>query len=77
MQANGLGPDQVSQIRGYADQKLRSASDPLDPANRRITLIVQYVEKKDDEESGATAGEAKGTGNEGKEGEKPAEGGKH
>ena len=43
MQQHGLRGDQVSQVRGYADQKLRNNKDPLEPANRRITLIVQYI----------------------------------
>lgn len=42
MQQRGLRPDQISQVRGYADQKLRIPSNPLDPSNRRISLIVQY-----------------------------------
>src|SRR3984885_10039989 len=37
MQDNGLRKDQVSQVRGYADQKLRVPKDPLDPSNRRIS----------------------------------------
>jgi chemotaxis protein MotB len=43
MQASGLGVNQVSQVRGYADQKLRVPENPLDPSNRRISLIVQYL----------------------------------
>jgi chemotaxis protein MotB len=43
MQASGLRSNQVSQVRGYADQKLRVPEDPLDPSNRRISLIVQYL----------------------------------
>jgi len=46
MQNDGLRENQVSQVRGYADQLLRSKSDPFDPSNRRISVIVQYVEKK-------------------------------
>jgi chemotaxis protein MotB len=45
MQQAGLRDNQVTQVRGYADQKLRKPSDPLDPGNRRISLIVQYVVK--------------------------------
>jgi chemotaxis protein MotB len=41
MQQQGVRPDQIAQVRGYADQKLRNAADPNDPANRRITLIIQ------------------------------------
>jgi chemotaxis protein MotB len=43
MQENGLGESQVSQVRGFADQRLRKPDAPLDPANRRVSLIVQYV----------------------------------
>jgi chemotaxis protein MotB len=43
MQVSGLRENQVSQVRGYADQKLRVPSNPLDPSNRRISLIVQYL----------------------------------
>jgi chemotaxis protein MotB len=43
MQTAGLRKDQVSQVRGYADQKLRVPGNPMDPSNRRISLIVQYV----------------------------------
>lgn len=46
MQLNGIGENQVTQVRGFADQKLRNKADPLDPANRRISLIVQYLDKK-------------------------------
>jgi chemotaxis protein MotB len=47
MQASGLRANQVSQVRGYADQKLRVPSNPLDPSNRRISLIVQYLSPDD------------------------------
>ncbi|MFZ0479795.1 MAG: flagellar motor protein MotB [Terriglobales bacterium] len=51
MQQSGLRDDQVAQVRGFADQRLRSANSPLDPSNRRISLIVQYVENPISEES--------------------------
>lgn len=43
MQGQGLRRDQVSQVRGYADQRLRVTQNPLDPSNRRISLILQYL----------------------------------
>jgi chemotaxis protein MotB len=43
METTGLRKGQVSQVRGYADQKLRVPDDPMDPSNRRISLIVQYL----------------------------------
>jgi chemotaxis protein MotB len=46
MQGNGIREDQVTQVRGFADQRLRKPDAPLDSSNRRISLIVQYLEKK-------------------------------
>src|SRR5450631_3989779 len=45
MQASGVRDDQVGQVKGFADQQLRKADSPLDPSNRRISVIVQYLEK--------------------------------
>lgn len=44
LQAGGVGPNQISQVRGYADQELRVPANPLDPANRRVSLIVQWMD---------------------------------
>jgi chemotaxis protein MotB len=44
MQGTGLRPNQISQVRGYADQMLRVPGNPFDPSNRRISLIVQYLD---------------------------------
>jgi chemotaxis protein MotB len=44
LQQGGIGPSQISQVRGYADQMLRVPSNPLDPSNRRISLIVQWLD---------------------------------
>ena len=56
MQANGVGSNQVTQVRGFADQRLRKADDSLDPSNRRISLIVQYVEKNEEDAKPSAAG---------------------
>ena len=42
LQENGVGPTQISQVRGFADQRLRVKDKPLDASNRRISLIVQW-----------------------------------
>jgi chemotaxis protein MotB len=47
MQQEGLGPNQVVQVRGFADQLLRKPGDPFDPSNRRISLIVEYLDIQD------------------------------
>ena len=33
--------NQVTQVRGYADQLLRVKNNPYDPSNRRITILVK------------------------------------
>jgi chemotaxis protein MotB len=42
MQENGMREDQVTQVRGFADQSPRNPKDPDDPGNRRVTMIIQY-----------------------------------
>ena len=38
----GVRPQQVVEVRGYADQKLLDAQDPQDPKNRRVSLVVRF-----------------------------------
>jgi chemotaxis protein MotB len=45
----GLRSDQVSQVRGFADQRLRNLKDSFDPANRRVSIIVQYINSAPEE----------------------------
>ena len=47
MQANGIRAGQISQVRGFADQRLRKPNDPEDASNRRISVIVQHTVKTD------------------------------
>jgi len=44
MMQNGLREDQVNEVRGFADQRLRNPKNPDDASNRRISLIVRYLE---------------------------------
>jgi chemotaxis protein MotB len=62
MMEHGIGENQVTQVRGFADQRLRKTQDPLDPANRRISLIVQYTEKQPTTPAAAAPGAAESTG---------------
>ncbi len=41
LQQAGVRSDQVTQVRGYADQFLRVRSNPYDPSNRRISILVK------------------------------------
>ncbi len=43
MGQSGLRPDQVAQVRGFADQRLRSPKNPLEASNRRVSIIVQHL----------------------------------
>ncbi len=43
MGQSGLRPDQVAQVRGFADQRLRSPKKPLEASNQRVSIIVQYL----------------------------------
>jgi chemotaxis protein MotB len=45
MEQSGLRPDQVNDVRGFADQRLRKKEAPEDASNRRISVIVRYLEK--------------------------------
>jgi chemotaxis protein MotB len=46
MEEAGIRPDQVSYVRGFADRQLKDPANPLDPANRRVSLIIQYQQVK-------------------------------
>lgn len=46
MQDKGLRDHQVVQVRGYADQRLWKPKEPDNPANRRVSIIVQYQDAK-------------------------------
>jgi chemotaxis protein MotB len=43
MESDGLQANQVGQVRGFADQNLRVPNDPENAANRRVSVIVQYL----------------------------------
>ena len=43
MELSGLRTDQVAEVRGFADQRLRKPEDPNNASNRRVSIIVQYI----------------------------------
>ena len=43
MDNSGLQPEQVVQVRGFADRKPRKPGQPTDPSNRRISILIQFV----------------------------------
>jgi chemotaxis protein MotB len=44
LQQHGMEDSRFAQVRGFADQMPRAHTDPMDASNRRVTLIVQWVE---------------------------------
>jgi chemotaxis protein MotB len=54
MQA-GLRTDQISQVRGFADQRLLVKREPTNPSNRRISIIVRNLQIDAQEEQATQA----------------------
>jgi chemotaxis protein MotB len=54
LQESGVRPDQVADVRGYADQKLRKPKDPTSASNRRVSIVVKY--RTPDDPAFASAG---------------------
>jgi chemotaxis protein MotB len=46
MEVSGVRPEQIGAVRGYAARQLRHPEDPNAASNRRISVIVQYLETK-------------------------------
>jgi chemotaxis protein MotB len=42
MESTGLRPNQVVQVRGFADRQPRVSDQPDDASNRRVSVIVRY-----------------------------------
>lgn len=42
---NGLGANQISEVRGFADTKLRDRNRPFDESNRRISILIKLEGK--------------------------------
>jgi chemotaxis protein MotB len=40
--AAGIVPTRVREVRGHADRALRVASNPFDPANRRVSILIPF-----------------------------------
>ena len=42
LEASGLPPERVDEVRGMADRRPRVPDDPYAPANRRISILLPY-----------------------------------
>jgi chemotaxis protein MotB len=56
MQSSGVRSDQITQVRGFADQKLKLPEKPADPSNRRVSVVVQNAPPPASKASIAPAG---------------------
>ena len=43
IEASGVDPSRIQEVRGMADRDLRVPSNPLDPANRRISILLPFT----------------------------------
>ena len=50
---SGLTDQRISQVRGFADQRLLLKKDPTNPSNRRISIIVRNQGLDEQEEASA------------------------
>ncbi len=66
LQQDGVRGNQVTQVRGYADQLLRVKTNPYDPTNRRISILVKNADGKTAEVAPVKAGSAQSAGVKGK-----------
>jgi chemotaxis protein MotB len=41
LESSGVQPHQIEAVRGFADMRLRNPEEPLDPGNRRISIVVR------------------------------------
>jgi chemotaxis protein MotB len=55
---SGLDPSRISQVRGFADQRLLLKDDPTNPSNRRISIIVRNEGLDENEEKMASTSAA-------------------
>ena len=44
LERGGIEGDRIAAVRGLADRQLRNADRPLDPANRRISILLPYTD---------------------------------
>ena len=58
MQASGLHVGQLHAVRGFADTEKRIKNDPLDPRNRRVSIVVRAASAAALESSVRTGQEA-------------------
>jgi chemotaxis protein MotB len=46
LEGNGVRQDQILQVRGFADRNLKHPDQPMDAANRRVSILVAATPEK-------------------------------
>jgi len=46
LMTSGIRPDQIVEVRGYADTQLRDRNRPFDESNRRISIVIKFGGKR-------------------------------
>lgn len=54
--SGGINPENIDEIRGYADHRLRDPEHPTSFVNRRTSIIIKYAEKKGHERKNFSSG---------------------
>jgi len=47
LEASGVDPSRIAKVIGLADRDLRYPDNPLDPRNRRISIVLPFVTRAD------------------------------
>ncbi len=61
--SSGLDPGRIMEVRGYADREPKDEADPLDPRNRRISILIPYREEVVIEEVGTIGPDLRSSAN--------------
>jgi len=56
LEAVGIDPSRIIEVRGMADKHLRVPKNPLDPANRRISILLPFTVLPGEEDPGNLVG---------------------
>lgn len=58
IEAAGVDPSRIVEVRGMADRDLRVPSNPMDPANRRISILLPFTVPGDVDPAEPVSGDA-------------------
>ena len=55
LESSGLNGARIVEVRGMADRQLRNPANPLDPSNRRITILLPFSSRPDGDTAAVSA----------------------